>query len=645
MDKTIPPIPNADSSQWNSQKSSELYKVNRWGEGYFSVSDGGTLCVLPERDENGPRICIAEVVKEMKQKGITLPAVIRFQDILRSQVKNLNKTFRKAIEKQKYSGQYFGVYPIKVNQIREVVEEIVDAGAPYDYGLEAGSKSELLAILALNKNKHSLNLLNGYKDRECIRLALLGQMIGKKVIIIVEKLSELDLIVDVSREMGVTPMIGLRSKLHAKSGGKWSESSGEKAKFGLSSSEMVQAVSILKTHNLMSSLKLFHFHIGSQIPEIQILRNAIREGIRVYAKLVKMGVDLQYFDIGGGAGLNYDGDFSGESHSVNYNLEEYCNQVVEVVKNVCDMEEIDHPHLVSESGRVITGHHSCVITDVFGAIKPKESRLDTSKKLGEHPSVNQIRSLLDDINLENYHDIYNRASSMKEDALSAFNHGIIDLVERAVIEELFQQVTNKVIETSKEDPHAPQDVLDLEYNLLTQYLCNFSVFQSIPDAWAISQVLPVVPIQRLNEEPTELCQIADLTCDSDGKIKNYIGDEEQRNFVKLHKLNTQNYHLGVFLTGAYQDVMGDMHNLFGRLNEVHVFCDDDDPSDFYIEEYIKGNDAAKVLSILQYNPEYMAFEIKQAIDKQVRRGKIKPRKGVELIDFYESCLNGYTYLK
>lgn len=645
MDKKENSDTSKNSNSWGINDSLELYKIDRWGDGYFGVTEGGTLCVLPDKNEKGPRICISQVIEEMKEKGISFPAVIRFQDILRSQVSLINKYFQNSIEKHKYRGTYYGVYPIKVNQIREVVEEVVDAGGAYNYGLEAGSKSELMAILALNKNQNSLNLLNGYKDKESFKLALLGSAIGKKVVVIIEKISELPELLEVSKEVGVTPLIGVRAKLISKSGGIWSESSGEKAKFGLTSAEILEAVRILKEENMLSSLVLFHFHIGSQIPEINILRDAIKEGARIYTKICKLGVTLKYFDVGGGAGLNYDGDYSGNSVSVNYSLEEYIDQVVEVVKGVCDQEEVDHPHLVSESGRVISGHHSCVITDVYGEIDRNKSYLDLQKKAGEHPLVQKMRTLLEEVSEENYQDTFNRITHLKEESFSAFKHGIIDLQEKAMIEEMFHKAIKAILSFAHDDPHAPLEILEMEEELINQYLCNFSVFQSIPDAWAIEQILPVVPIQRLNEKPNLKCMVADLTCDSDGKIKNYIGEYEKSSYLNLHKLNQNPYYIGIFMTGAYQDVMGDMHNLFGRLNEVHVFCDDDDPTDFYIEEYIKGSSAAEVLSILQYNPEYMAFEVKKLIDKQVSRGKIKPRRGVELADFYEECLHSYTYLK
>lgn len=634
-------------NKWTVQDSLNLYKIDRWGEGYFDINEKGELCVLPSKNPLGPRISIPKVIKEMRTKGISLPAVIRFQDILRSQVSFLNELFSHAIKEQDYQGNYYGVFPIKVNQVREVVEEIVDAGAPYHYGLEAGSKAELLSILSLNKNPESLNILNGYKDEECLKLALLGIASGKKCIVVIEKMTELPLLIRISKEMGLTPLIGVRAKLHSRSAGQWADSSGKRAKFGLSSPEIIHLVETLKKENMLHCLKLFHFHIGSQIPDIGILRNALKEGVRTYSQIKHLGADLEFLDVGGGAGLNYDGDFSGNPTSVNYSLNEYVEQVIEIIKFVCDEEEISHPHIISESGRVVTGYHSCIVTDVFGHIKSETNYLDSSFQEKENPRVTQMRSLFDSIDAENYHDSYNRAKDIKEESLAAFNLGVLSLREKSLVEEIFEKIITGIILEAEKDANPPQEIWELIHSPREQYLCNFSLFQSIPDVWAIKQILPIVPVKRLNEKPCQKVIIADLTCDSDGKVKVYSGEDgEMKNYLFVHSLEkNKSYPIGFFLTGAYQDVMGDMHNLFGRLNEVHIFADDEDPEDFYIEEYIPGSSPARVLSILQYNPELMVARVKKSLDAQVKQGKLKPRKGVELVDFYEEVLNSYTYLK
>jgi arginine decarboxylase len=626
--------------EWTLAVSDEVYQISRWGEGYFDINEKGDLCVLPQKNILGPRINIMEVVDEMKAKRIPFPAVIRFHDILRSQVININKTFRSTIEEARFNGQYTGVYPIKVNQMREVVDEIVDAGAPYNYGLEAGSKPELIAALAMNTNQNSLTILNGYKDEDFLRLALLGIQMGRKVIVVVEKYSELLQLLELSEKVGVEPMIGLRAKLATKSTGKWAGSSGDFAKFGLTIPEVLQAVRHCKSIGKAHCLKLFHFHIGSQIPDIRTIKDSITEGARIFCKLVKEGAKLEYFDVGGGVGVNYDG-----TGSINYALKDYVGDVVYILKQTCDLEDVPHPNIVSESGRLVTAHHSCVVTNVFGSIEIGKSDMLTEKAMNEHVLVSNIRDLTTDLNDKNYKDVYADALKIKEDTESAFKLGVLSLEERAKVETLFWKISRQVVTLSKTDEYAPDEILALRNQMASQYLCNFSVFQSAPDTWGIGQILPVLPIHRLNQRPEVLATVADITCDSDGKIDTFLSPDGPSATVPMHKLTDgEDYYIGLFMTGAYQDIMGDMHNCFGRLNEVHVFADDDDPTDFYIEEIIPGNRADQVLKTLQYNPETMAQTMKASIDLQVKRGKIRPRDGVDLTDFYENCLKSYTYL-
>ncbi len=639
---------NLDAIQeWTTKDADEIYQISRWGEDYFSVNAKGDLCVNPTKETNsGPTINMMEVIEEMKNKNIAFPAVIRFHDILRSQVAILNKTFRSQIEEAKFTGSYFGVYPIKVNQMREVVEEIVDAGSPYNYGLEAGSKPELIAALAMNTNQNSLTVVNGYKDRDLLRLALLGNQLGRKVIVVVEKYSELIDLMNISQEIGVEPMIGLRAKISTKSSGKWASSGGDYAKFGLTITEILQAVKYLKSIDRAHCLKLFHFHIGSQIPDIKTIKDSINEGARIYAKLYKEGAKLEYFDVGGGVGVNYDGTRSNSPSSINYTTKDYVADVVYILKQVCDLEDVPHPNIVSESGRAITAHHSCVVTNVFGALEiGATTNFNTDKVVNENILVTNIRDLLNDLSQKNYQDVFNDATKLKEESVSAFKFGILSLDERAKLETLYWRICKKLVEFASKDEYAPDEILLLKNQLASQYLCNLSIFQSAPDTWAIGQILPVLPIHKLNEKPTELCTLVDITCDSDGKLDTFLSADGPTNTVPLHKLTGEDYYIGLFMTGAYQDIMGDNHNCFGRLNEVHIFCDDDDPTDFYIEEVILGNKASTVLSSLQYNPETMAQTLKGSIDMQVKRGKIRPREGVDLTDFYEACLKSYTYLK
>jgi arginine decarboxylase len=632
--------------EWTTDDADEIYQISRWGEGYFTVGEKGDLCINPTRKENGPLINIMEVVEEMKDKKIPFPTVIRFHDILRAQVTNLNKTFREMIEEARFTGTYFGVYPIKVNQMREVVEEIVDAGAPYNYGLEAGSKPELIAALAMNTNQNSLTVVNGYKDKDLLRLALLGIQLGRKVIVVIEKYTELTDLMALAQETGVEPLIGLRAKIATKSSGKWASSGGDYAKFGLTITEILQAVKYLKSINKTHCLKLFHFHIGSQIPDIKTIKDSISEGARIYAKLYKEGAKLEFFDVGGGVGVNYDGTRSNSPSSTNYTTKDYVADVVYILKQVCDLEDVPHPNIVSESGRAITAHHSCVVTNVFGALEIGNETYNVDKVVSENILVSNMRELQTELTEKNYQDVFNDATKLKEESVSAFKFGILSLDERAKLETMYWKICKGIVGHASKDEYAPDEILLLKNQMASQYLCNFSIFQSAPDTWAIGQILPIVPLHKLNEKPTELCTLVDITCDSDGKIDTFLSADGPTNTMPLHKLNNKDdYYIGLFMTGAYQDIMGDNHNCFGRLNEVHVFCDDDDPTDFYIEEVIYGNKASHVLASLQYNPETLAQTMKANVDLQVKRGKIRPREGVDLTDFYEACLKSYTYLK
>jgi arginine decarboxylase len=592
------------------------------------------------------KIDFAALLAEIRQEKIQFPVVVRFHDVLRSQVVGLNETFNEVIAEANYGGKYNGVYPIKVNQMREVVEEIVDAGAPYDFGLEAGSKPELLAVLAYNTNPNSLTILNGYKDEEFIRLALLGRKLGRKVVVVIEKFSELVLLVKVSKALDIEPIVGLRSKMQSKGQGRWQGSSGDRAKFGLTISEVIKAARYLEEEGMGQTLKLLHFHIGSQLPDIRAIKNAVNESARIYAELHKLGFDMQYVDVGGGLGIDYDGSQSTNDSSRNYSLREYVADVVYGLKEMCDLEGVPHPHIVSESGRALTAHHSCVITEVVGEIKPEGAQITTEIGENEHVLLKNMRDLFD--NLDAYSNVqegFNDASQWKEQASEAFKLRVIGIEEFAKIETLYWQIMRRVQAKYKGADFIPEALQGLDYSLSSQYLCNFSIFQSAVDSWAIDQLLPVAPLIGLNREPTQNCSLVDITCDSDGKIDQFVVDHAITDVIPVPAINPdEKLYLGLFLTGAYQDVMGDMHNLFGRLNEVHIFSHDDDPEDFYIEEVIKGSTVEQVLSIMQYHPSAMAIDVKRIIDKQVAAGKIPPREGVKWTDFYEACLSGYTYL-
>ncbi|WP_018982382.1 biosynthetic arginine decarboxylase [Salinimonas chungwhensis] len=634
-------------SEWSIEEAEKLYGVSRWGGGYFEVGENGNVHVTPVPADKSIRIDFQALIDEIRDEGVQFPVVVRFHDVLRSQVTSLNTTFRDVIAEAEFQGQYQGVYPVKVNQMREVVEEIVDAGAPYNFGLEAGSKAELITALALNSNEESLTILNGYKDEECMRLALLGRKLGRKMVVVVEKYTELLLLVKIAKELDIDPIIGVRSKMTVKGRGKWEGSGGERAKFGLTIAEIIKTARYLQENDMGHCLKLLHFHIGSQLTDIRAVKEAISEGARIYADLHKMGFALDYVDVGGGLGIDYDGSASTNESSRNYTLHEYVADVVYGMKEVCDLEQVPHPHLVSESGRAITAHHSCVITEIVGEIRSNSAEVDTAPAANEHVLVKNIRELEDYFDEQtSMQEVFNDASQYKEQALDAFKFRVLNLEELGKIETIYWRIMARLRGWYSNQDYVPEELQELDYSLSSQYLCNFSVFQSAADTWAIDQLLPVVPLTRMNEKPSVNCTLVDITCDSDGKLDQFSVGREITDILPMHPLKEgENYYAGLFLTGAYQDVMGDMHNLFGRLNEVHIYSHDDDPQDFYIEEVVKGSSVQDVLNIMQYNPRAMAYDVKKLIDKQVSAGKIRPREGVRWTDFYENCLSGYTYLK
>jgi len=623
-----------------------MYNIDRWGAKYFDINEEGRVVARPLQ-ENGVAVELNDVVEEAKARGLRFPLLIRFQDILRHRVEALNTAFRNSITEFNYQGKYRGVFPIKVNQLREVVEEILDAGKPFNFGLEVGSKPELFAGLALQAQTGSLIICNGYKDPSFIRMALMGIKLGKTVIMVVEKLEELKQIITVSRQVGVEPLIGIRARLLSKGAGKWSESGGENAKFGLNTVELLQAVELLRAENLSHCFKLIHFHIGSQIPDIFTIKKAVQEATRYYAKLYKMGFEIQFIDVGGGLGVDYDGSRSAFDSSTNYTLQEYTNDVVYYIADVCTAEKVPHPDIVSESGRGIVAYHSVLIVEVFGAIaKLRPESLEYGEN--EHPLVRELldirKNLLKMNKLEAVHD----ASERRDDAHNMFMLGLLDLPDKAKIENLYWEISQAVVQSFMGQAYIPEEIRKLEDSLGDQYLCNFSVFQSLLDHWALGQLFPIMPINRLNQRPTREATLVDITCDSDGQINKFIDLRDIRDTLPLHALNgngaPEPYYLGFFLMGAYQDIMGDLHNLFGRVNEVHVFLDPDEPAGYYIEEIIEGNTIVQSLAAVQYDENELKRQMKAQIDEAIKSDRLKPNEGMRLLDDYERGLRDYTYL-
>jgi arginine decarboxylase len=630
---------------WDISHAVQTYHIDRWGSDYFGVSPEGDLTIRPVQ-EQGPELSIPKIVNAALERGLHFPMTIRFQDLLRHRVQTLNETFRTAIAEEKYQGEYRGVFPIKVNQLREVVEEIVEAGAPYHYGLEVGSKPELFAALAIHRDHESLMICNGYKDPLYIQMALLGLKLGKRIIMVAEKIEELRSIIDVSNKMGVKPLLGIRVRLQSKSAGKWALSGGEDAKFGLSTAEILEAAEILQTAGLTESLQLVHFHIGSQIPDIQTVKAATREAARYYAKIKQLGFPLGYLDVGGGLGVDYDGSRSTVESSMNYTVAEYARDIVYNVADICNEEKVPHPHLVSESGRAIVAHHSMLIMDVFGTIEKTKLEGQVAAIVPAHKMVQELLDLKNGLNKKNRREYFHDAVQIKQDSLTRFDLGLIDLKTKGQIELLFWEIAEAVWKQYEGVKNIPEEIREIRTSLSDQFLCNFSVFQSMLDHWALGQLFPVVPIQRLNEAPAHDATLVDITCDSDGKISKFInGGEAPGETLPLHAINGKPYYMGIFLMGAYQDIMGDLHNLFGRVNEAHIFLDSDEEDGFYIEETIPGHSISQVLSNVQYDHNLLERGMKEQIDAAIKADLLKPNEGMRLLESYEQGLKASTYLQ
>ena len=620
-----------------------LYNVDRWGGGYFGVNQDGHVVVKPKR--NGEQIDLMEIVREARSRSLQFPLVVRFHDLLRDRVEIINVAFADAIAEMGYGGVYRGVFPIKVNQLREVVEEIMDAGVPWHFGIEAGSKPELLAALSLHSDPESLVICNGYKDTSFIENALLGRKLGKKVILVIEKLEELVHVLRVSKEMGVEPMIGFRMRLLSKGAGKWATSGGENAKFGLSTADLVEASDMLHAAGLAHCLNMVHFHVGSQVPDIGTIKRATREAARFYAKLSKMGHPLCYLDVGGGLGVDYDGSRTTFDSSTNYSLNEYARDIVYTVMEVCNSESVAHPTLVSESGRAIVAHHSVLIVETFGSIE-KNSRSEPVVPAPDDPQiVSDILEIRNDFNkknrLENLHD----AQEIRERAQSMFDLGMLDLRAKARVETIYWQIAESIVEMFRTMRYIPEEVKEMEIALSDQFLCNFSVFQSLLDHWALGQLFPVMPIHRLNELPDRNATLVDITCDSDGKVAKFVDLHDVKETLPLHRWKPgQPYYIGFFLAGAYQDVMGDLHNLFGRVNEMHIYLDEDEDSGYYVEEVLPGSTVGQVLSLTQWDVNELARRMKAQTDAAIKSDRLKPSEAMRLLDDYEKSLTLYTYL-
>ena len=628
--------------KWSIEDSREMYNIKGWGASYFDINEEGNVSVSPCKDE--AQIDLREIVDELSLRDVTPPLLLRFPDILDNRIEKTANCFKRAAEEYEYKAQNFIIYPIKVNQMQPVVEEIISHGRKFNLGLEAGSKPELHAVIAVQCQSDSLIICNGYKDQSYIELALLAQKMGKRIFIVVEKLNELDIIARAAKKLNVKPNLGIRIKLASSGSGKWAESGGDASKFGLTSSELLDALRILDEKGLHDSLRLIHFHIGSQITKIRRIQTALREAAQFYINLHKMGYDVDFVDCGGGLGVDYDGTRSANSESsVNYSIQEYVNDCVYTFVDAANKNGIAHPNIITESGRSLTAHHSVLVIDVLETASLPEMPEEFEAKDSDHQLVKDLYEIWDNLNSKNMLEDWHDAEQIRDEALELFSHGIVDLKTRAEIESMYWSVCHEINTLSKQMKHVPEELRNIDKLLADKYFCNFSLFQSLPDSWAIDQLFPIMPIQRLTERPTRNATLQDITCDSDGKIANFVKEGHLSHVLPLHALRrNEPYYLGVFLVGAYQEILGDMHNLFGDTNAVHVSVKD---GHYHIDQIIDGETVEEVLDYVQYNPKKLVRQLEIWVTKSVKNGKISLEEGKEFLSNYRSGLYGYTYLE
>ena len=628
--------------KWTIEDSKELYNINGWGTSYFGINDKGDVYVTPCKDNT--EIDLRDVMDELALRDVTPPVLLRFTDILDSRIEKTASCFQKAAKEYDYKGENFIIYPIKVNQMQPVVEEIISHGRKFNLGLEAGSKPELHAVIAVQCQSDSLIVCNGYKDQSYIELALLAQKMGKRIFIVVEKLNELEIIAKMAKKLDVKPNLGIRIKLASSGSGKWEESGGDASKFGLTSSELLQALELLNEKGLNDCLRLIHFHIGSQITKIRRIQTALREAAQFYVQLHKMGYNVDFVDCGGGLGVDYDGTRSSNSESsVNYSIQEYVNDCIYTFVDAADKNDISHPNIITESGRSLVAHHSVLVIDVLETASLPEMPEEFEATAEDHQLVRDLYDIWCKLNprsmMEDWHD----AEQIREEALDLFSHGMVDLKTRAEIESMYWSICREINSLAKSLKHVPDELKSMDKLLADKYFCNFSLFQSLPDSWAIDQLFPIMPVQRLDERPTRNATLQDITCDSDGKIANFVTNRHIGHVLPVHHLRrNEPYYLGVFLVGAYQEILGDMHNLFGDTNAVHVSVKD---GHYHIDQIFDGETVEEVLNYVQYNPKKLVRQLEIWVTKSVKQGKISLEEGKVFLSNYRSGLYGYTYLE
>ncbi len=629
--------------KWSTQDAADLYNIHNWGKGFFDINDNGNVAVLPNRKPD-EQIDLKELVDSLQARGLGLPLLIRFSEVLKTRITEMHGCFSSAIDEYGYKGGYRCIYPIKVNQQRHLVEEYKRFGADFGFGMEAGSKPELLAVMAVAENGETPIVCNGFKDDEFIELVVLASKMGKDITPIVEKFTELQLIVKHSKIHGARPKIGLRVKLAAKGSGRWEQSAGVRSKFGLTLPEVLQAMEYLKEHEMLDCLQLLHFHMGSQITNIRHVKSAVNEAARIYVEMHRLGANMRYLDVGGGLGVDYDGSQTNYESSMNYTLQEYASDIVFRIMSVCDDAKVPHPTILSESGRALMSFNSVLVFNVLGV-----SRLDEFKlpdRIGEEAPepLHELLYISEKISQKNFIESYHDAVQAREECANLFNLGYLDLDLRAHAESFFWHICHKVQRIVSTMSYVPDELEGLQELLSDIYFCNFSLFQSMPDSWAIRQVFPVLPIHRLDEEPDRRGVLADITCDSDGKIDQFVDLRDVKNTLELHEFKPdQPYHLGVFLIGAYQEILGDLHNLLGDTHVVHVSVDSLGRP--VIEDVIKGDTVKEVLGFVQYDTNNLVHKMRRNVEAALREGRLTVRESGQIMDFYENGLNGYTYLE
>ena len=628
--------------KWRVEDSAELYNIDGWGRQYFSINEKGNVCVTPR--EGYASVDLKEVMDELQVRDVTAPVLLRFPDILDNRIEKISRCFERAAKEYNYTANNFLIYPIKVNQMRPVVEELVSHGRKFNIGLEAGSKPELHAVLATNIKEDALIICNGYKDAAYVELALLAQKMGRRIFLVVEKLNELRLIAEIARRIGVVPNIGIRIKLSSSGSGKWEESGGDQSKFGLNSSELLQALDYLRKNELCGCLRLIHFHIGSQITKIRRIKNALREAMQFYVELSKQGFGIDFVDIGGGLGVDYDGTrTSSSANSMNYSIQEYANDAVSALVDVCEKNGLPQPNIITESGRSLAAHHSVLVFEALETTSLPAWADNDVITPEDHELARELYDIWDRLDTQRIFESWHDALQIREEALDRFSLGVLDLRTRAQVEKLFWSIAREVAEIAASMKHAPEELRKVAKMIPDKYFCNFSIFQSMTDAWAIDQIFPIIPLQRLDEKPTRTCTLQDITCDSDGKLSNFVTAHGIQPALPVHPVKrNEPYYLGAFLVGAYQEILGDMHNLFGDTNAVHISVYKDH---YEIDRVIDGETVADVLDYVQYSPKKLVRNLESWVTSSMKAGRITPEEGREFLNNYRSGLYGYTYLE